>query len=100
MVAKEHKITLASGFTFDFTNMFGPERLTAGDIKALHSKIADAQKKITHLRKTGEVAGHLSKDGDPEHVYFTRLPYVQKGYQYWGIAQRAYCLWYRGEKYL
>jgi len=80
MMDNEHKITLDSGISFDFTNLFGVDRLTPEDVKTMHEKIAAAQETIKHLRQTGEIAGHLSKDGTPEHVYFTRLPYVQEGY--------------------
>ncbi|WP_231881864.1 glucose-6-phosphate isomerase [Anaerosporomusa subterranea] len=31
------------------------------------------------MRATGEVRGHLSKDGTPELVLFTQLPYVEDG---------------------
>lgn len=80
MTANEHKITLDSGICFDFTNLFGAQRLTPEDVKTMDAKIASARETIKKLRQTGEIAGHLSKDGTPEHVYFTRLPYVQEGY--------------------
>ena len=35
MTANEHKITLDSGICFDFTNLFGVERLTSEDVKTM-----------------------------------------------------------------
>ena len=80
MAVEKHVITLTSGLAFDFTNLFGPDRLSAENIAGMADKIAAAQKAISHLRLKGEVQGHLSKDGTPEHVYFTRLPYIQEGH--------------------
>ena len=66
---------MASGFTFDYTNLFGEGKVTAAelpDAKAAH-------KAVCHMRETGEVRGHLSKDGTPELVLFPQLPYVKEG---------------------
>jgi hypothetical protein len=51
MAVEKHIITLTSGFAFDFTNLFGPDRLSAEDIAGMADKIAAAQKAISHLRK-------------------------------------------------
>ena len=70
-----NQIKLASGFTFDYTNLFGEGKVTAAelpDAKAAH-------KAVCHMRETGEVRGHLSKDGTPELVLFPQLPYVKDG---------------------
>ena len=70
-----NQIKLASGFTFDYTNLFGEGKVTAAelpDAKAAH-------KAVCHMRETGEVRGHLSKDGTPELVLFPQLPYVKEG---------------------
>ena len=70
-----NQIKLVSGFTFDYTNLFGEGKVTATelpDAKAAH-------KAVCHMRETGEVRGHLSKDGTPELVLFPQLPYVKEG---------------------
>jgi len=72
-------LTLASGFVFDYTNLYGDNKVTAADMAALTAKINAAKIAITKLRATGEVQGHLSKDGRPEKVLFTQLPYVVDG---------------------
>lgn len=80
MTIKDHKICLPSGLVFDFTNMWGEERLNETDITAAKDKIAQAVTNVDKMRSTGIVEGHLSKDGTPEHVYFTRLPFLKKDY--------------------
>ena len=72
-------LTLESGFTYDNTNLFGEGKVTAEDMEALAPKLASAHKAVEHMRETGEVRGHLSKDGTPESVLFTELPYVTDG---------------------
>lgn len=79
MAADRCRIVLPSGLAFDFTNMFGAERLQQTDITAIEAKITAAAGALAHMRATGEATGHLSKDGKLEHVYFPRLPYVQEG---------------------
>ena len=77
---KKKKITLASEFSFDYTYMFGEGRLQVEEIEKLKEKIAQAAQGIEEIRKQGIVKNHFSKDGAVEPVYFTRLPYIQKGY--------------------
>ncbi|BBB91673.1 MAG TPA: glucose-6-phosphate isomerase [Methylomusa anaerophila] len=72
-------LTLASGFTFDYTNLYGDDKVTEKDIAAIESRLTAAHRAIEHMRATGEVRGHLSKDGLPEKVLFTQLPYVREG---------------------
>ena len=72
-------ITLKSGFSFDYANLFGDNKVTEGDVTALTEKITAAHQAMVHMRATGEVRGHLSKDGTPEKVLFTELPYVVAG---------------------
>ncbi|MBR1885779.1 MAG: glucose-6-phosphate isomerase [Schwartzia sp.] len=70
-----NQIKLPSGFTFDYTNLLGEGKVTQAelpDTKAAH-------KAVCHMRETGEVRGHLSKDGTPELVLFPQLPYVKDG---------------------
>jgi glucose-6-phosphate isomerase len=77
--AKESCLTLSSGFSFDYGNLYGDGKVTASDVAALSEKLAAAQQAVEHMRSTGEVRGHLSKDGAPEKVLFTQLPYVVEG---------------------
>lgn len=76
----DYKIIVPSGIVFDFRNMLGEGRLCAEDVEqalADQGKIADAA--IKKLRCTGYAENHLSKDGMPEPVYFTRMPYIADG---------------------
>lgn len=73
------RLTLPSGFAFDYTNLFGEGKVTATDLATLTVPLIRAHKAIAHMRETGEVTGHLSKDGTPEAVLFTQLPYVKEG---------------------
>lgn len=76
---KECCLTLTSGFSFDYRNLYGVGKVTKSDVEALSEKLAAAQKAIEHMRATGVVRGHLSKDGTPEKVLFSQLPYVAEG---------------------
>ena len=69
----------ASGFTFDYQNLYGEGKVTAEEIAAIRSRTDQAHAAIQHMRSTGEVTGHLSKDGAPEKVLFTQLPYIADG---------------------
>lgn len=73
-------LTLSSGFTFDYTNMYGDGKVTAEDFAAIADRMDAAHRAIEHMRSTGIVKGHLSKDGQPEKVLFTQLPYIQEGH--------------------
>ncbi len=74
------KIVTPGGIVFDFTNMLGEGRLSsAGVEQALATQGAAAEAAINALRRTGYAKKHLSKDGTPEHVYFTRMPYIAQG---------------------
>lgn len=72
-----HRLTLPSGFIYDFTNLFGEGKVTASEISALSDRMAEAHAAITRMRATGEIRGHLSKDGTPERVLFSQLPYIE-----------------------
>lgn len=72
-------ITLSSEFSFEYANMYGENKVTEGDIAALSQEITAAHQGIKHMRATGEVRSHLSKDGTPEKVLFSQLPYVATG---------------------
>jgi glucose-6-phosphate isomerase len=70
----------ASGFTFDYQNLYGEGKVTAEEIAAIRGRTDQAHAATQHMRATGEVKGHLSKDGTPEKVLFTQLPYIADGH--------------------
>jgi glucose-6-phosphate isomerase len=72
-------LTLPSGFTFDYTNLFGEGKVTEADMSALSGRLKAAHQAMEHMRGTGEIRGHLSKDGAPEKVLFSQLPYIKEG---------------------
>lgn len=72
------KIVLKSGFVLDVTNLYGA-CVTADDLNQLEPTYTKAHETLMELRKTGTMAGHLSKDGTPEEVLFPQLPYVAEG---------------------
>jgi len=72
-------IRLQDGFEFDFGTMLGEGRIQEKDILALEPKIQQAVAAMAEIRRSGVAKGHLSKDGTPEKVYFTRLPYIAEG---------------------
>lgn len=72
-------IKLESGFSFDYDNLFGDGKVTKADVEAIADRIADAHKAVETMRETGVIRGHLSKDGTPEMVYFSTLPYIKEG---------------------
>lgn len=76
----ETKISVPNGIIFDFTNLFGAERL---DLTSFAAKVAEQGPKLKEavqaIRETGTAKAHLSKDGTPEHVYFPRMPYIKEG---------------------
>ena len=71
----KQKITLPSGFSFDGTNMLGEGRITEQELHQLAPRIACAAAAVDDIRRTGKARNHFSKDGNPEPVYFPRLPY-------------------------
>ncbi|HWR41454.1 MAG TPA: glucose-6-phosphate isomerase [Patescibacteria group bacterium] len=72
-------LKLESGFVFDFTNLFGEGKVTAEDLAAIDERLQAAHRAVEYMRSTGEVRGHLSKDGTPEKVLFSQLPYIADG---------------------
>lgn len=79
MAIMNNNITLSSGFSFDYSNLYGAGKVTSADIEVLQERITAAHEAMVHMRSTGEVRGHLSKDGTPEKVLFSQLPYVEAG---------------------
>lgn len=76
----KYKITMPSGLIFDFTNMFGEKRLQQDEVaQAVSEWGGKADAAVRQIRTAGVAKNHLSKDGAPEHVYFTRMPYVAEG---------------------
>lgn len=71
---------LESGFYFDYENLFGEGKVTAADVEELSGKIKKAHEAMKVMRETGVVRGHLSKDGEPEKVLFSQLPYIEEGH--------------------
>lgn len=70
------KIVLTNNFIFDYKTMLGKHRIQQEDFLSIEDKITRAVSNMKLMREDGYAAGHLSKDGKPESVYFTRLPYV------------------------
>lgn len=76
----KYKITMPSGLVLDFSNMLGEDRLQEQEVaQALAEQGTAAALAVQAMRETGRSKAHLSKDGTPEHVYFSRMPYVQEG---------------------
>ena len=73
------KIQLPSGFIFDYATMMGNCRITENDLLELKERMQNAAAAINEMRKSGFAKAHLSKDGAPEPVYFTHLPYIKEG---------------------
>ena len=59
--------------------MLGEGKVTKEDVAELSAKIAEANAAIKVMREQGIIRGHLSKDGTPEKVLFSQLPYVAEG---------------------
>ncbi|MDF2564531.1 MAG: glucose-6-phosphate isomerase [Massilibacillus sp.] len=70
---------LESGFSFDYENLFGEGKVTAADLKEYSEAIKKAHEAMKVMRETGVIRGHLSKDGEPEKVLFSQLPYIKEG---------------------
>ncbi len=73
------KLELRSGFSFDYGNITGEGRVTEADVAELSPRLLAAHEAVEEMRRTGLARGHLSKDGAPEKVLFTELPYVAEG---------------------
>lgn len=69
-------LTLKSGFSFDYDNLFGEGKVTQADLDSYKDALAKAHEAMDVMRKDGFIKAHLSKDGTPEHVYFSKLPYI------------------------
>ena len=69
-------LTLKSGFSFDYDNLFGEGKVTQADLDECKDALAKAHEAMKVMRETGFIKAHLSKDGAPEKVYFSKLPYI------------------------
>ena len=69
-------LTLKSGFTFDYDNLFGEGKVTQADLDECKDAIQAAHAATKVMRESGFIKAHLSKDGNPEKVYFSKLPYI------------------------
>lgn len=73
-----HQGVLKSGFTFDVTKLYNDQAVTPAEVESFKPVYEKAHQTITELHKTGVIAGHLSKDGEPEEVLFPELPYIDE----------------------
>jgi len=70
-------LKLKSGFTFDYSNLFGGEgKVTQADLDFYAEDLKKAHAAMKVMRESGFIKAHLSKDGAPEKVYFSKLPYI------------------------
>ncbi len=69
-------LTLKSGFSFDYDNLFGEGKVTQADLDSYAEEIKKAHEAMKVMRESGFIKAHLSKDGAPEKVYFSKLPYI------------------------
>ena len=69
-------LTLKSGFSFDYDNLFGEGKVTQADLDSYADALKAAHEAMKVMRETGFIKAHLSKDGNPEKVYFSKLPYI------------------------
>ena len=79
-MAIQNMIQLSDGFVFDYSTMLGDGRLSVEDINGLKCATNKAAEAIDVIRATGHAKNHLSKDGEPEPVFFMRLPYVKQDF--------------------
>ena len=73
-------LTLASGFSFDYTLLYGEGRVELEAVAALQERLQAAHAAVGEMRQSGVVRGHLSKDGTPEKVLFSQLPFAAEGH--------------------
>jgi len=69
-------LTLKSGFSFDYDNLFGEGKVTQADLDECKDALQKAHAAMKVMRESGFIKAHLSKDGAPEKVYFSKLPYI------------------------
>ncbi len=67
------KITLPTGFVFDFSGLYGENYVTSEEVEEFKPEWEKGHEAVCEMRRTGKAAGHLSKDGGQERVRFFRL---------------------------
>lgn len=70
------KITLPTGFVFDFSGLYGENYVTSEEVEAFKPEWEKGHEAVCEMRRTGKAAGHLSKDGGQERVRFFQLPFI------------------------
>ena len=73
-------LKLKSGFEFDYDNLYGEGKVTEADLKSYEADLKKAHEAMKVMREKGFIRAHLSKDGEPEKVLFSQLPYVEEGH--------------------
>ena len=73
-------LKLKSGFEFDYDNLYGEGKVTEDDLKFYEADLKKAHEALKVMREKGFIRAHLSKDGEPEKVLFSQLPYVEEGH--------------------
>ncbi len=73
-------LTLKSGFSFDYDNLYGEGKVTEADLKSYEEDLKKAHEAMKVMREKGFIKAHLSKDGEPEKVLFSQLPYIEEGH--------------------
>jgi len=73
-------LTLKSGFSFDYDNLYGEGKVTEADLKSYAEDLKKAHEAMKVMREKGFIKAHLSKDGEPEKVLFSQLPYIEEGH--------------------
>ena len=73
-------LKLQSGFEFDYDNLYGEGKVTDADLKCYEEDLKKAHEAMKVMREKGFIRAHLSKDGEPEKVLFSQLPYVEEGH--------------------
>ena len=73
-------LKLKSGFEFDYDNLYGEGKVTDEDLKFYEEDLKKAHEALKVMREKGYIRAHLSKDGEPEKVLFSQLPYIEEGH--------------------
>jgi len=73
-------LKLKSGFEFDYDNLYGEGKVTDADLASYKDDLKKAHEALKVMREKGFIRAHLSKDGEPEKVLFSELPYVEEGH--------------------
>ena len=58
-------LTLKSGFSFDYDNLFGEGKVSQSDLDSYKDALKAAHEAMKVMRESGFIKAHLSKDGAP-----------------------------------